>query len=170
MGAAVCLGIFWGVSHFADRLGRLYLVWGSVVAAFLLNAALGLVQITGQAEGLYGFLEPGRAPIWAPSLDDLLETPSTAVLRRLGDSHAPRRRPAPALERMALVPERPFLFGTMMGGAGAFLALGSLALPLALAIVLHVISPRGSRESLSSRLEPHGARGPGRPAGGHAGR
>ena len=40
----------------------------------------------------------------------------------------------------------------MMGRPGAFLALGSLALPLALAIVLHVLSPRGSRESLADRL------------------
>ena len=29
---------------------------------------------------------------------------------------------------------------------------GSLALPLALAIVLHLVSPRGSRERLSDRL------------------
>ena len=55
-----------------------------------------------------------------------------------------------------------------MGGPGAFLAMGSLALPLGLAIVLHVLSPRGSRESLSYRLEPYGAGEPGRPARGHA--
>ncbi len=46
-----------------------------------------------------------------------------------------------------------------MGGAGGFLALGSLALPLALAIVLHVISPRGSRESLAYRLQHTGQGG-----------
>jgi hypothetical protein len=158
VGAAGCLGIFWAVSHFADRLGRLYLVWGSVVASFVLNAAFGLVQIAGHAEGMYGFLHPGRAPIWAPSEDDLLLTPSTAVLRRLGAAPA-APVPARAFESAALVPERPFLFGTMMGGAGAFLALGSLSLPLALAIVLHVISPRGSRESLSYRLEHTGQGG-----------
>ena len=28
VGASACLGIFWAVSHFTDRLGRLYLVWG----------------------------------------------------------------------------------------------------------------------------------------------
>jgi hypothetical protein len=53
----------------------------------------------------------------------------------------------------------PYLFGTMMGGAGGFLALGSLALPLTLAIVLHVIAPRGSRESLSYRLQHTGLGG-----------
>jgi len=155
VGAALCLGIFWGVSHFADRLGRLYLVWGSIVAAFLLNAALGLVQITGGAEGLYGFLRPGRAPSWAPSLDDLLETPSTTLMRPLDDSRAATGR-APALLPLAVVPEQPFWFGTMIGSAGAFLAFGSLALPLALAIVLQLISPRGSREGLSSRLSQTG--------------
>ena len=39
-----------------------------------------------------------------------------------------------------------------MGSAGALLALGSLAMPLALAMVLHMLSPRGSRESLANRL------------------
>ena len=39
-----------------------------------------------------------------------------------------------------------------MGGSGAFLALGAIAMPLALAVVLHLVSPRGSRESLTDRL------------------
>ena len=39
-----------------------------------------------------------------------------------------------------------------MGGPGAFLAIGTLAFPLALAIFLHLLSPRGSRETLSGRL------------------
>jgi len=151
VGAAGCLGIFWVVSHFTDRLRRLYLVWGSVVAAFLLNGALGLVQVAGQSEGLFGCILPGRAAWWTPSLDNLLEAPTTTSLRRLGDSTTTTSVNT-TLERIALVPNRPFLFGTMMGGSGAFLALGSLALPLSLAIVLHVISPRGSRESFSSRL------------------
>src|SRR5262249_6741090 len=45
VGAAVCLAVFWTVSHFVDRLGRLYLVWGSVMAGFLVNAAMGAVQL-----------------------------------------------------------------------------------------------------------------------------
>jgi hypothetical protein len=162
VGAALGMGIFWAVGHFADRLGRLYLVWGCVVAAFVLNAGLALVQIVGQTEGMYGFLQPGKAPTWAPAEADLLETPGSAVLRRLGPSptaSAPAPLNGPALERIALIPDRPFLFGTMMGGTGGFLALGSLALPLALAIVLHVISPRGSRESLAYRLKDSGQGG-----------
>ena len=159
--AAGCLGVFWAVTHFADRLGRLYLVWGSVIAAFMLNAALGLVQIIGQAEGMYGFIQPGKAAVWGPSSDDVLDVPSTAVLRRLGPAPTPiagEPTTEPKLDRVVLVPETPFLFGTMMGGAGAFLALGSLAVPLSLAVVLHLISPRGSRESLSYRLS-HGGQG-----------
>ena len=152
VGAAACLGIFWAVTHFSDRLSRLYLVWGSVVAAFVLNAALALVQIVGQADGLFGFLQPETAPVWAPSQDDVLEAPTTTVLRRLGRPAAATEG-MPVFERIALVPNRSFYFGTMIGGTGAFLALASLALPLALAIVLHVISPRGSRESLSYRLQ-----------------
>ncbi len=76
VGAAVCLGVFWTVSHYVNRLNRLYWVWGSVAAGFLLNAALGIVQIGGHAEGLYGFVLPGRGAAWAPTLDDLLESPA----------------------------------------------------------------------------------------------
>jgi hypothetical protein len=158
VGAALCLGIFWGVSHFADRIRRLYIVWGCTVGAFLLNAALALVQLTGQADGLYGFIRPGQAPIWAPSLDNLLETPTSTVLRSLDDLRAATGSPAP-LRPVAVAPVQPFRFGTIVGGPGAFLALGSLALPLALAIVLHLISPRGSREGLTSRMSQSGQGG-----------
>lgn len=152
VGASACLGIFWAVSHFTDRLGRLYLVWGLVVAGFLLNAALAIVQLTNRADGLYGLFLPGNGPSWAPSLDDLLETPTTTTLRNFFDSIAPNSSPAAVQARAVLNPTRPFLFGTMMGGSGALLALGALAMPLALAIVLHMLSPRGSRESLANRL------------------
>ncbi len=150
--AAACLGIFWTVSHFTDRLGRLYLVWGLVVAAFLLNTAMAVVQITNRADGLYGLYVPGSGPAWTPSLNDLLEAPGTAMLRDLPDSIQPGAETAGATAKAVLVPTTPFLFGTMMGGPGAFLAIGTLALPLALAIFLHMLSPRGSRESLSGRL------------------
>ena len=154
IGALACLGIFWAVSHFADRLKRLYLIWGCVVAAFLINGAFGLVQITGGVEGLYGSLRPGGGPIWAPSSSDVLDAPSSNSLRRVNDfSHTPN----PVLSQpVTAVPEQPVLMGTMMGGYGGFLAFGSLALPLGLAIILHMLSPRGSRESLSSRLSHKG--------------
>src|SRR5207247_88348 len=106
MGAAVCLAIFWTVSHFVDRLGRLYLVWGSVVAGFLLNAAMGAVQISSQADGLFGFILPGRAPVWGPSLDDLLDSPAPAAMRRLVGTAPPTRS---GVEKVALIPDRPFL-------------------------------------------------------------
>jgi hypothetical protein len=153
-GALACLGVFWAVSHFADRLKRLYLVWGCVLAAFLLNGALGLVQITGGVDGLYGFLQPGGAPVWAPSLSDQLDSPSSMSLRRPNDSPLALSSAAPRLA--AVVPEEPVLMGTLMASSGAFLAFGSLALPLGLAIVLHMLSPRGSRESLASRLSHKG--------------
>ena len=113
VGAAVCLGIFWTVSHYVDRLGRLYWVWGSVAAGFLLNVVLGVVQISGHAEGFFGFVLPERAPAWAPTRDDLLESPVPAALRRL---ETPQRTDRPAFEKVILVPDRPFLFGTLMGG------------------------------------------------------
>ena len=153
-GALACLAVFWTVSHFADRLTRLYLVWGCVLAAFLLNGAFDLVQIAGGVEGLFGCFRPGAAPVWAPSNIDLLDSPSSSSLRRLTDAFpSPGRAP---VQLAVLVPEEPVLLGTMMASTGAFLAFGSLALPLGLAIILHMLSARGSRETLSSRLSHHG--------------
>lgn len=145
-GALACLALFWGVAQFTDRLGRLLVVWGSLVAGFFLNTTIAVVQLVNGSGGLYGFLEPGKGPAWAPSIVDLLATPNTTVLRPLGE---PREgHPAWA----ATVPDRPFLIGSLMGGPGAYLALGSIALPLGLAIVLQLLAPRGSREGLRSRL------------------
>jgi hypothetical protein len=152
VGASACLGIFWAVSHFTDRLGRLYLVWGLVVAGFLLNAAMAFVQLTNHCDGLYGLLQPGQGPSWAPTLDDLMETPTTTTLRALSDSATPSASQPRVQPGVVLNPIRPSLYGTLMGGSGSILALGAMAMPLALAIVLHLVSPRGSRESLANRL------------------
>ncbi|AMV35808.1 O-antigen ligase family protein [Planctomyces sp. SH-PL62] len=146
--AAACLAIFWCASHAVDRLQRLYLVWGAVIAGFLLNSTLAMVQISTRTDGLYGFCVPGAgAPWWAPDLNDLLDAPAVAALRELPASTAPGSAPAAQLEVV-----RPFTFGTLPGGVGGFLALGALALPLTLALVLHLCSPRGSREGWSDRL------------------
>ena len=152
--ASGCLAIFWGVGHFADRMQRLYLVWGCVIAAFLLNCTIAIVQFSTRGDGLFGYMIPGMAAWWAPSADDLLGAPGSSVLRDLSPPASSnfnanaKDGPTWAIE----VPTRPHLLGTMMGGPGGFLALGSLALPLAFAVLLHLIAPRGSRETISARL------------------
>lgn len=145
-GASVCLALFWGVSQFADRLARLYLVWGCIVAAYCLNTTIAVVQLVSRSGGLYGYLEPGAGPAWAPSVNDLLSTPNASILRTHGDPGG--AHPAWAMQ----VPDRPFLVGTLMGGPGAYLALGSIGLPLALALVLQLLAPRGSREGVLAGL------------------
>jgi hypothetical protein len=145
-GGMVCLALFSTVAHFTDRLQRLYLVWGSIVAAFFLNTSIALVQLVSGSGGVYGFLVPGEAPFWAPSINDLLNSPNAAVLRSTSG-------PIPGA---ALVPDRPFQVGTMLGGSGAYLALGSLGLPLALALTLQLLAPRGSRAGLGTRLRESG--------------
>ena len=148
--AAACLMLFGVVSHFADRLDRLYLIWGSVVGAFLLNAVIALVQIAGQSEGLYGFIEPGKGPKWGPNVADALAAPGFSALR-------PVLAARPTAHAWVLpMPARPHLLGTMMGGPGALLALGALGLPLALAVGLQLMAPRGSREGLWTRLADSG--------------
>ena len=145
--AAACLAIFWTASHYTDRLKRLYLLIGCLIGAFLLNGAFGIVQVSCGATGLMGFIRPGGAPAWGPTWDDLRDSPTVAVARTVARAGA-----GDAASWIVLAPERPPALGTMMGGAGAFLALGSLALPLALAVLINLIAPGAGRESLSVRL------------------
>ena len=148
-GGVAGLGLFLVVAHATDRLGRLRLVWGSVVAAFGLNTAIVLVQLVGASGGLFGSIEPGQGPAWAPSRDDLLASPGATTLR------APADPSSWTLPR----PGRSFLTGSLMGGPGAYLALGALALPLGLALALQLVAPRGSRERLADRLKHSGQGG-----------
>jgi hypothetical protein len=148
--AAACLALFWIVSHFADRLSRLYLIWGSVVAAFLLNTSIAVVQLISGVDGLFGYIEPGKGPAWAPTVADAIAAPGETTLRPLAAS-----KPTPhawALER----PVKTRFIGTLMGGSGAYLALGSLGLPLALALTLQLMAPRGSRLGTWERLRETG--------------
>jgi hypothetical protein len=146
-GALACLALFWGVSQFTDRLGHLYVVWGSIVAAFFLNSAFGLVQLVSGTSGLYGSIQPGKGGALAPSTNELLTSPNAAALRPVGEL-AGTGLP----DWAAFIPDHPFLIGTMMGGPGAYLALGSIGLPLALALALQLLAPRGSREAIRARL------------------
>jgi hypothetical protein len=114
-GATACLALFWAVSQYSDRLGRLYLVWGCIVAAFFVNTAFAVVQVGCKVGGLYGKIEPGKGPFWTPTVDDLLTTPNTLVLRTIATPDGPRAHPAWA----AVVPDRPFLVGSLMGGPSA---------------------------------------------------
>jgi hypothetical protein len=149
-GATVCLVLFWTVSQFTDRLRRLYVIWGSVIAAFLLNTAIAVVQFSGGAGTLYGVFSPGKGPDWIPSAIDLANSPNTTVLRT---APAPNEaHPAWA----ALFPDRPFLVGSLMGGPDAYLALATVGLPLVLAMILQLMAPRGSRERLGVRLAESG--------------
>jgi hypothetical protein len=150
VGALACLGVFVVASHYSDRFRKAQVIWGSVVAAFFVNAVLGAVQVSSHSGGLYGLFTPGSAPAWAPTIDDAMTAPSVIVLRPLVEPKP--SRPWLAGPR----PDRQFLIGSLMGGPGAFLALGSLALPLSFGLMLQMISPRGHREGLMTRLRDSG--------------
>ena len=149
-GASACLALFWVASHYSDRFGKTQAIWGSVVAAFFVNAILGAVQVSNLSGGLYGTIAPGIGPAWAPTLDDAMTAPAEIVLRPIGEPKP--NRPTMAMARVS----RPFLIGSLMGGPGAFLALGSLALPLAMGMILQMLSPRGLRDGLMTRLRDSG--------------
>ena len=150
VGATACLGLFVVASHHADRFRKAQVIWGSVVAAFFVNVVLGAVQVSSLSGGLYGMFTPGSAPAWAPNLDDAMTAPSITLLRPVGESNPP----GPSLASAR--PSHPFLIGSLMGGPGAFLAMASLALPLAFGLMLQMMSPRGHREGLLARLRSSG--------------
>lgn len=155
-GAAACLALFWATGQYTHRLGHLYVVWGSVVAAFLLNTVFGVAQFMGDSGSLYGVIEPGSGGPYTPSRDDLLNSPNTTLLRL----ESQPAEPGTAAGSWALArPARSFLVGSLMGGPGAYLALGALGLPLALGLVLQLMAPRGSREGLKIRLAASGITG-----------
>lgn len=152
-GATVCLVLFWGVAHYTDRLRRLYLVWGCLLAVFFLNTGFAVVQLIGHSSGLYGLFVPGRGPSFAPSPNDLLTAPNALLLRTAAGT-------APSHPAWAtLTPDEPFAMGTLMGGPAGYLAMASLGLPLALGLVMQLLAPRGSRERLSVRLGDSGQGG-----------
>jgi hypothetical protein len=147
LGALACLAFFVVSGQFADRVGHTFVIWGCVVAGFLINTTFGIVQLVGRSDGFYGLLQPGQGPWWAPSFADLLNTPVATTLRTVGPDNNPWAVPVP-------VPV--FIIGSLMGGPGAYLALGSLGLPLTLGIALQLMAPRGSRQPLWSRLRESG--------------
>ncbi len=157
VGAAVCLGIFWTVSHYVDRLNRLYWVWGSVAAGFLLNAAIRARPDQRSYGGALRLRLAGACSLpggpRSTTCSSRPRPPPCAVWR------TPYARIGPLSRRSPWCPIARYLFGTMMGGPGALLALGSMALPVGLAILLHVLAPRGSRESLGERLSHSGLGG-----------
>jgi O-antigen ligase len=155
VGASACLALFWGVGQFTDRLRHLLVVWGSVVAAFFANTTFAIVQLLSESGGLYGFLHPGSAGPNAPSLDNLLTAPNSTVLRLVSLSAEAGPHASWAVAR----PAESFLVGSLMGGPGAYLALGALGLPLGLGLTLHILAPRGSREDLWMRLSHSGSLG-----------
>lgn len=148
-GASVCLVLFWCVTHFTDRISRLRLVSGAVVAGFGVATVFGLFQVAGQGRGAYGVWVPGRSPVWAPTLSDVLAGPGQARLE--GILSEPDQRSiwaVPSLQPVQSV-------GPFIAGKGGYLALGAMALPLALGLFVHGLAPRGSRERVSERLR-HG--------------
>ncbi|MBX6314311.1 MAG: O-antigen ligase family protein, partial [Isosphaeraceae bacterium] len=155
VGASACLALFVVVAHYTDRLARAQLVWGSVLVGLFLNTALGLVQLLGGAGGLFGCLIPGQAPAWAPSLSDLTTVPAATLLRV-----APEPGGAESAAWVLARPERPFLIGSLMGGARTYLALAALGLPLALGLTLQRLVPRESREGVWTHLRMSGQGGP----------
>ena len=144
--ALVCLALFTLVSHHTDRLRRLYWIWGGVIAACFVNTAVILVQMSAASDGLYGLWTPGPGPVFTPSMLDAAAGPTALELRPLPEARAGQTA------WVAAFPAATSQLGTMPGGPASYIALATLAGPLALAMMLQIAAPRGSRESSSQRL------------------
>ncbi len=146
VGASACLAIFLVASHYTDRLQRTYVIWGAVVAAFFVVNLFALIQIGGQTRGFYGAYAPGLGPKWAPGLSDLTRQPVGTVIVPSQDAGA--AIPSWPVTKLA----SPEPIAGFLDGPGGYMATASLGLPLAFAILLQILAPRGSRLSLAERL------------------
>ncbi|GIW88846.1 MAG: hypothetical protein KatS3mg108_3170 [Isosphaeraceae bacterium] len=151
LAALTCVVLAVVVAHHVDRAGRLRLVWGAVIAGFGVGTLSGLLQLAAHAPGVYGIVAPESGPWWGPSMNERLAGPHVARWRAL----APAGRP----ESEQMVPriEPAYAIGPHVAGPGGQLALGSLALPLVLALVAQALAPRGSREPLVVRVRQDGS-------------
>lgn len=140
--AAGCLAVLAVVLHHTDRLDRTLTILGAIVAPLFLGTTVGLVQWIVGSDQLLGVVEPGVAPAWGPNALDRLGLPGTTLLRAVG----------PAGSWALAHPDPQHEAGALLGGCGGYLALSALALPLALALVLQTVAPRGCREPLRERL------------------
>lgn len=145
----VCLAVLWVIGCFADRLDRTLVVCSTLLGAFLINTLVITVQLAGNVEGLYGGLKPGSLPAEVLSERDLLDSPTDVSLRVLREANPTTTQPA----RWAVeLPRDRGLMGSMLGGPGAYLALGSIGVPMGLGLLLHLLAIRGPRETLADRL------------------
>jgi len=146
--AGIGLVVLMTTARMARLMGRTIRIWSLAVAVFALTTLAGFIQLAGGTEGLYGFIRPGQAPVWAPSTLDQLKAPGAAVLRPVG-------RPVPTGEAGPWVFAKPLEspeFGGWLGGPGPYLAVAALGLPLTLSLLLQTLAPRGSRQPLWDRL------------------
>ena len=80
---------------------------GCVVAGFLLNAALAIVQITNRSDGLYGLFLPGQRPRVGTVARRPAGDAATTALRTLGPAPpSGRRLPAAGPSRSSTLPGR----------------------------------------------------------------
>lgn len=157
VGGAACWILFILVGHHIDGLGRLRYAWGGVVVGLLINTCFGAVQLLGDVSGWYAGMLPGFVSRYVePGPNDLMESPGWLKADPITSARDGEVTPG----WMILRPLPRFEFGTLIGGAEAYVALAALALPLALGLILQMAAPRGQTARLWGRLQQSGQTGP----------
>ncbi|ADV63605.1 hypothetical protein Isop_3040 [Isosphaera pallida ATCC 43644] len=148
---------------------RLTLILGTLAAMLGINTLLALIQTAGHVPGWMGIITPGTKAPWSPSWAELAAAPGATRIHPWSDAPPALNLSGTDDDLVRVDPGRNglwllttpdatsrFLIGTMPGGAAGYLALAAVGLPLTLALTIHTLSARGSREPLMVRLSDSG--------------
>ena len=147
---AVGLSVFWFVGVWTDRLPKLLLVMGLLVALGMINSALICLQLMDGSTGLYGLFQPDQRMVVGPGWVDIGSAPQMMTLAQL---------PAAEAQAEPWMVQRPTgagLIGMMPGGIVAWACLQSAAVPALFGCLCYLAQRRGSRFGIVERLRDRG--------------
>lgn len=147
---AVGGSVFWFVGVWTDRLPKLLLVMGLLVALGMINSALVCLQLMDGSTGLYGLFQPDQRMFVGPGWVDLSAAPQLTRMENL---------PAANPQEAAWAVQRPVsagLVGMMPGGLVAWACLQSAAVPALFGCLCYLAQRRGSRFGIVERLRDRG--------------
>lgn len=142
--AWACLALFVAVSRYADRLRHTVIALCAVIAPFFILTAPAIVEVLSDSPKRNSAQNESRVA----SIVDIGRYPTRYVLERKTDAVGSN---GPGYWVPAVEPRKPF--AGIPDGPGQYLALGSIALPAALGLLLHLVAAKGGRLRLWERLD-----------------
>jgi len=147
---AVGISVFWFVGVWTDRLPKLLLLMGLLVALGMVNSALVCLQMMDGSAGLYGLFQPDQRMFVGPGWVDIGSSPHLATLAQLP---ATNEQDGPWVVRQ---PVSAGLVGMMPGGIVTYASLQAAAVPALFGCLCYLAQRRGSRFGIVERLRDRG--------------